>query len=259
MAGSTAAAGSPGAAGSTGAVGSAGAVGRGGAAGSDRGVGRGGTVDAAAPRGVSGGGFAVVAEVDASIGQDMRYATARNFTGAVVDGYDEPVCLLARPAAEALRRAQREVLRRGYSLLVYDCYRPQRAVDRFVRWARDGADQRTKAEFYPEVAKDRLIPEGYIAEKSGHSRGSTVDVTLTRLGRGPLDMGTPFDFFDPLAHTDGPRVTGPARENRDLLRRVLGRQGFVNLPQEWWHFTYRPEAFPDAYFDFPVSVASVHR
>ncbi|MER5487191.1 M15 family metallopeptidase [Streptomyces sp. NPDC002812] len=253
MAGRTAPAGSAGAAGSTGAVGSAGA------AGSDRGVGRGGVVDAAAPRGVSRGGFAVVAEVDASIGQDMRYATARNFTGAVVDGYDEPVCLLARPAAEALRRAQREVLRRGYSLLVYDCYRPQRAVDRFVRWARDGADQRTKAEFYPEVAKDRLIPEGYIAEKSGHSRGSTVDVTLTRLGRGPLDMGTPFDFFDPLAHTDSPRVTGPARENRDLLRRVLGRQGFVNLPQEWWHFTYRPEAFPDAYFDFPVSVASVHR
>ncbi|MFF1414919.1 M15 family metallopeptidase [Streptomyces sp. NPDC058289] len=209
--------------------------------------------------GAVAGGFVVVAEVDASIGQEMRYATTRNFTGAVVDGYDEPVCLLARPAAEALRRAQREVLRRGYSLLVYDCYRPQRAVDRFVRWARDGADQRTKAEFYPEVAKERLIPEGYIAERSGHSRGSTVDVTLTEVGRAPLDMGTPFDFFDPLAHTDSPRVTGPAREHRDLLRRVLGRQGFVNLPQEWWHFTYAPEAFPDAYFDFPVSVASVHR
>ncbi|MCP3759841.1 M15 family metallopeptidase [Streptomyces sp. TBY4] len=206
-----------------------------------------------------GGGFVVVAEVDGSLGQDMRYATERNFTGAVVEGYEEPVCLLARDAAEALRRAQREVLRRGYSLLVYDCYRPQRAVDRFVRWARDGADQRTKAEFYPEVEKGRLIPEGYIAERSGHSRGSTVDVTLTELGRGPLDMGTPFDFFDPLAHTDSPRVTGAARENRDLLRRVLGREGFVNLPQEWWHFTYRPEAFPDTYFDFPVSVASVHR
>ncbi|MCX4777018.1 M15 family metallopeptidase [Streptomyces sp. NBC_01264] len=213
----------------------------------------------AAERAAPGGGFTALAEVDASIGQEMRYATPRNFTGAVVDGYDEPVCLLARPAAEALRRAQREVLRRGYSLLVYDCYRPQRAVDRFVRWARDGADQSTKAEFYPGVAKDRLIPEGYIAERSGHSRGSTVDVTLTEFGRGPLDMGTPFDYFDPLAHTDSPRVTGAAREHRDLLRRVLGRQGFANLPQEWWHFTYAPEAFPDSYFDFPVSVASVHR
>ncbi|MFF3213639.1 M15 family metallopeptidase [Streptomyces sp. NPDC002886] len=204
-------------------------------------------------------GFVAVAEVDASIGQEMRYATPHNFTGAVVDGYDEPVCLLARPAAEALRRAQREVLRHGYSLLVYDCYRPQRAVDRFVRWARDGADQSTKTEFYPRVAKDRLIPEGYIAERSGHSRGSTVDVTLAELGRSALDLGTPFDFFDPLAHTDNPRVTGAAREHRDLLKRVLGRQGFVNLPQEWWHFTCAPEAFPATHFDFPVSVASVHR
>ncbi|WTS98355.1 M15 family metallopeptidase [Streptomyces sp. NBC_00096] len=204
-------------------------------------------------------GFAALAEVDPGIGQEMRYATAHNFTGAVVDGYEEPVCLLARPAARALHRAQREALRRGYSLLVYDCYRPQRAVDRFVRWARDGADQRTKAEFYPQVAKDRLIPEGYIAEKSGHSRGSTVDVTLTDLDREPLDMGTPFDHFDPLAHTASPRVTGAAREHRELLGRLLGGQGFVNLPEEWWHFTYRPEAFPDTYFDFPVSVASVHR
>lgn len=212
-------------------------------------------------------GFVALAHVDPSIGQDMRYAGVHNFTGAVVDGYEEPVCLLARPAAEALRRAQREVLRHGYSLLVYDCYRPQRAVDRFVRWAGDGADQATKAEFYPRVEKDRLIPEGYIAEKSGHSRGSTVDVTLTDLGRGssgrgssrraPLDMGTPFDFFDPLAHTDDPRVTGPAREHRETLRSVLAGQGFVNLPEEWWHFTYAPEAFPDTYFDFPVSVAAV--
>lgn len=202
-------------------------------------------------------GFVALAEVDPSIGQEMRYATAHNFTGGVVDGYDEPVCLLARPAAQALRRAQREALRRGYSLLVYDCYRPQRAVDRFVRWARDGADQRTKAEFYPHVAKDRLVPEGYIAEKSGHSRGSTVDVTLTDLSRHPVDMGTPFDYFDPLAHTDSPRVTGAARDHRELLKNVLGAQGFVNLPEEWWHFTYEPEAFPDTHFDFPVSVASV--
>ncbi|MCX5408623.1 M15 family metallopeptidase [Streptomyces sp. NBC_00335] len=248
MLGALAAVGAPGV---VAAPGSPGAVGALGAAVPPRAV----PVGRAAP----GDGFVVVSEVDATIGQEMRYATSRNFTGAVVDGYDEPVCLLARPAAEALRRAQREALRGGYSLLVYDCYRPQRAVDRFVRWARDGADQRTKAEFYPEVAKERLIPEGYIAEKSGHSRGSTVDVTLTEVGRGPLDMGTPFDFFDPLAHTASPRVTGSARAHREVLGRLLGAQGFVNLPQEWWHFTYAPEAFPATYFDFPVSVASVHR
>ncbi|CAM5362403.1 D-alanyl-D-alanine dipeptidase [Streptomyces avidinii] len=219
----------------------------------------GSAVAGSAVAGFAVAGFAALAEVDPSIGQEMRYAGAHNFTGAVVEGYEEPVCLLARPAAAALRRAQREVLRRGYSLLVYDCYRPQRAVDRFVAWARDAADQGTKAEFYPRVEKDRLIPEGYIAEKSGHSRGSTVDVTLTDLGREPLGMGTPFDFFDPLAHTDSPLVTGSARARRNLLREVLGAQGFVNLPQEWWHFTYEPEAFPDTYFDFPVSVTPAGR
>ncbi|MEU3776147.1 M15 family metallopeptidase [Streptomyces sp. NPDC032472] len=202
-------------------------------------------------------GFTALADVDPSIGQDIRYAGEHNFTGGVVDGYEEPVCLLARPAAEALRRAQRVLLRRGYSLLVYDCYRPQRAVDRFVRWAADENDQRTKAEFYPDVDKARLIPEGYIAEKSGHSRGSTVDVTLVRPPfRRSVDMGTAFDRFDPLSHTDDPRITGAARANRQLLVRVLGAEGFVNLPEEWWHFTYKPEAFPDTYFDFPVAVGS---
>ncbi|MCX4544792.1 M15 family metallopeptidase [Streptomyces sp. NBC_01565] len=212
--------------------------------------------------GLAGGsaapGFVALAEVDPSIGQDMRYAGPHNFTGARVPGYQEPVCLLARPAAEALRRAQREALRGGYALKVYDCYRPQRAVDHFVRWAGDAADQATKAEYYPAVAKDRLIPEGYIAERSGHSRGSTLDVTLVRLpARREVDMGTRFDFFDPLSHTDDRRVGAAARENRMWLKEVLGRQGFVNLPEEWWHFTYRPEAFPDRHFDFPVSVGSV--
>ncbi|MEV6956960.1 M15 family metallopeptidase [Streptomyces sp. NPDC051183] len=205
-------------------------------------------------------GFVALAEVDPSIGQDIGYATADNFTGGVVDGYEEPVCLLARPAAEALRRAQRELSRRGYSLKVYDCYRPQRAVDRFVRWARDPEDGSTKARFHPRVAKDRLIPDGYIAAKSGHSRGSTLDVTLAdRLSGQPLDMGTPFDFFDPLSHTDSPLIGAAARVHRQVLKRALGEQGFVNLPEEWWHFTYRPEAFPDTYFDFPVSVGAVHR
>ncbi|MEV7526610.1 M15 family metallopeptidase [Streptomyces sp. NPDC091371] len=206
-------------------------------------------------------GFVALREVDPSVRQDMRYAGARNFTGGVVDGYEEPVCLLARPAAEALRRAQRRLLRLGYSLRVYDCYRPQRAVDRFVRWARepDGPeDAAAKAEFYPLVARERLIPEGYIAEKSGHSRGSTVDVTLEELGgRGEVDMGTPFDFFDPLSNTDDPRVPAAARANRQVLKGALAAEGFVNLPEEWWHFTYKPEAYPDTYFDFPVAVAAV--
>lgn len=217
---------------------------------------------AGAPGAPAGGsappGFAALAHVDPTVRQDMRYATARNFTGRPVDGYEEPVCLLARPAAEALRRAQRELLPRGLSLKVYDCYRPQRAVDRFVRWAGDRADQGTKAEYYPDVEKGRLIPDGYIAERSGHSRGSTVDVTLVRTASArEVDMGTPFDLFGPLSHTDGPAVPPAARANRLLLLDVLRAQGFVNLPEEWWHFTLRPEAFPDTRFDFPVSVAAV--
>ncbi|MFD3541989.1 M15 family metallopeptidase [Streptomyces sp. NPDC058662] len=206
------------------------------------------------------GWFVAVREVDPSVREDMRYAGARNFTGAVVDGYAEPVCLLTRPAAEALRRAQRRLLPRGYTLRVYDCYRPQRAVDRFVRWARepDGpADLAAKAAHYPRVDRARLIPEGYIAEKSGHSRGSTLDVTLEHLSGRAVDMGTPFDFFDPRSHTDDPGAADTVRANRRLLRGVLAEQGFVNLPEEWWHFTHRPEAFPSTFFDFPVSVASL--
>ncbi|MFD3780148.1 M15 family metallopeptidase [Streptomyces sp. NPDC058612] len=203
-------------------------------------------------------GFAALAHVDPTVRQDMRYATARNFTGRPVDGYEDPVCLLARPAADALRRAQRGLLLRGLSLKVYDCYRPQRAVDRFVRWAGDPADQGTKADYYPDVDKDRLIPDGYIAERSGHSRGSTVDVTLVDAASGrELDMGTPFDLFGPRSHTDSPAVPPAARANRLLLLRALRAQGFVNLPEEWWHFTHRPEVFPDTHFDFPVSVAAV--
>ncbi|MFB0632522.1 M15 family metallopeptidase [Streptomyces sp. AB3(2024)] len=213
----------------------------------------------AVPAGAEGrlAGFAALRDVDPSIGEDMRYAGARNFTGAVVDGYAEPVCLLARPAAEALRRAQRELLRGGYALKVYDCYRPQRAVDRFVRWAGEPDDPAAKAEYYPEVDKGRLIPDGYIAAKSAHSRGSTVDVTLVApAARREVDMGTPFDFFGPASHTDSPEVAAAARANRRLLERALGAQGFVNLPEEWWHFTLRPEAFPDTAFDVPVSVAA---
>ncbi|PWK71383.1 D-alanyl-D-alanine dipeptidase [Streptomyces sp. CG 926] len=226
--------------------------------------------------------FVALSSVDPTILQDMRYVRAHNFVGEPVDGYRQPVCLLTRPAAQALHRAQVNLLRRGYSLKVYDCYRPQRAVDHFVRWAEDLGDERRKAEFYPRVDKSRLFEDGYIAKKSGHSRGSTMDVTLVRLPALPaprprpgqesvpcyapraerypdnsVDMGTGFDCFDTLSHTDDPRVQGAQRANRDLLRSALTAQGFVNLPEEWWHFTHKPELFPDTYFDFPVAYRSV--
>ncbi|MFG3508718.1 M15 family metallopeptidase [Streptomyces sp. NPDC047821] len=226
--------------------------------------------------------FVALRSVDPTIIQEMRYTTAHNFVGEPVDGYRQPVCILTRPAAEALHRAQVRLLRQGRSLKVYDCYRPQRAVDHFVRWAKDLGDERMKAEFYPLVPKSRLFADGYIAEKSGHSRGSTVDLTVVdlpaartrpyvpgerlvpcyapreeRFPDNSVDMGTGFDCFDTLSHTEDPRVRGAQRANRQLLKGTLAAEGFVNLPEEWWHFTYKPEPFPGTYFDFPVSRRSV--
>ncbi|ALV49097.1 D-alanyl-D-alanine dipeptidase [Streptomyces althioticus] len=226
--------------------------------------------------------FVALHSVDPTILHEIRYVTQHNFVGERIDGYRQPLCILTRPAAEALRTAQRRLLPQGYSLKVYDCYRPQRAVDHFVRWGEDLDDQTMKAEFYPNVDKTRLFADGYIAEKSGHSRGSTVDLTLVKLPAQPtrpyrpgepltpcfapkderfpdnsLDMGTGYDCFDTLSHTLDPRITGEQRANRTLLKSTLEDLGFVNLAEEWWHYTFKPEAYPDTYFDFPVSHRSV--
>jgi D-alanyl-D-alanine dipeptidase len=236
----------------------------------------------AAPEPTAPREFVALSSVAPTIIQEMRYATAHNFVGGRIDGYRRPLCILTRPAAEALRRAQVRLLRQGYSLKVYDCYRPQRAVDHFVRWAEDLEDEVMKQEFYPQVHKSRLFADGYIAEKSGHSRGSTVDLTLVKLPAQPtrpyvpgerlvpcfaprserfpdssVDMGTGYDCFDTLSHTDDPRITGAQRTNRQLLKSTLVAEGFVNLPEEWWHFTYKPEPFPDTFFDFPVARRSI--
>ena len=141
----------------------------------------------------------------------------------------------------------------GLGLKVFDAYRPQRAVDDFMRWAADPDDTTMKATYYPNVDKSDLIPKGYIAARSGHSRGSTVDVTLARLTDGrELDMGGPFDYFDPLSWPSSMRVTAAQYRNRMKLREVMTRHGFEPLREEWWHFTLRSEPYPDTYFDFPV-------
>jgi D-alanyl-D-alanine dipeptidase len=172
--------------------------------------------------------------------------------GAPIDGYERPVCLLTEPAAQALAAVQRDLRAAGLGLRVYDCYRPQRAVDHFLRWAADLGDQRTKATFYPRVAKQELIARGYIAERSGHSRGSTVDVTLVGADGAPLEMGTPFDLFDERSHTDSQEVPDAARANRAKLRAAMERRGFRNLAVEWWHYTLEGEPYPERRFDTPV-------
>jgi D-alanyl-D-alanine dipeptidase len=182
---------------------------------------------------------------------DMRYFRAENFTGKRVDGYEAPVCLLTHQAATALAAVQRDLKSRNLGLKVFDCYRPTIAVRHFVRWARDG-DNSTKAEFYPHVAKINLFREGYISSRSGHSRGSTVDLTLVSLpGHEELDMGTPFDFLSPQSGLHG-KVSAHARANRKLLADAMRVRGFIPYDKEWWHFTLRNEPFPNSYFEFPV-------
>ena len=184
---------------------------------------------------------------------DMRYFGVDNFVGKRVDGYEAPRCLLTRRAAAALSTAQRDLAGRGLGLKVLDCYRPRRAVAHFVRWARDLADVTRKADYYPDIDKRNLFRLGYIAERSGHSRGSTVDITLVqRAGGGDPDMGTPFDFFSPKSWPSDISVNTMARRNRALLAAAMARAGFQAYAKEWWHFTLRNETFPASYFDFPV-------
>lgn len=201
-------------------------------------------------------GFVDVQSIEPSIRADIRYAGPNNFVGEPVDAYEAPTCLLSGPAARALAQVQADLRDDGLTLLVFDCYRPQAAVDHFVRWAADTLDVRTKAEYYPDVDKSLLFEEGYIAERSGHSRASTVDLTIARVGADstiePLDMGTPFDFFDPLSHTESPDITPDQLANRLLLRDAMEAGGFRNYVNEWWHYTLVDEPYPDVYFDEPV-------
>ncbi|WLS43686.1 M15 family metallopeptidase [Micromonospora profundi] len=227
-------------------------------------------------------GFVVLSDVDPRIHSDIRYATDHNFVGRPIAAYPEPLCLLTRPAAEALRRAQDAALAGGHSLKVYDCYRPQPAVDDFVAWSKSPREQQTKAEFYPRLDKDRLFADGYIGAPTAHSRGSTVDLTLVdeppasqppflpgqpqvactapvgqRFADNSVDMGTGFDCFDTRAHTADSRVSETARTNRQLLKRLMADAGFVNYDREWWHYRFRDEPYPDTFFAAPVARSSV--
>jgi zinc D-Ala-D-Ala dipeptidase len=197
-------------------------------------------------------GFVDVATVVPGLVAEMRYAGTHNFVGRRIDGYAAAHCLLTRPAAEALAEVARDLAPRGFIIKVFDCYRPARAVANFVRWARDLNDTGSKAEFYPNVDKRTLFQDGYISSRSGHSRGSTLDLTLARTGDGELDMGTPFDFFSPLSSPAAAGVRAEAKANRALLATAMRRRGFRPYVKEWWHFTLASEPFPNTYFDFPV-------
>ena len=205
-------------------------------------------------------GFVLLSDAVPDAILEIRYYSTYNFIGDRIDGYEEPIALLTKEAAAALRAVSDEMVKQGYRLKIYDAYRPQMAVSHFMRWALDAGDARMKAYFYPELEKDRLFPLGFIAERSGHSRGSTVDLTLFDMKTGKeIDMGGPFDYFGDKSHPDYTGITAEQHVNRILLRDAMTTQGFKPIAEEWWHFTLQNEPYPDTYFTFPVSRKSLER
>lgn len=202
-------------------------------------------------------GFVYLKSVVPEIVLDMRYCTNDNFVGRPIDGYLSCRCIMTETAAKALKGVQDELRRFSLGLKVFDAYWPQRAVDDFVRWTRDLKDTKMKSKHYPDVAKKDLFNKGYIFGKSGHSRRSTVDLTIIYIDNQgklqELDMGTGFDFFNPKSSPEDTAMTPQQRGNRMLLQLVMEKHGFMSYSKEWWHFTLKGEPYPDTYFDFPVN------
>lgn len=223
-------------------------------------------------------GFVDIKEVIPSIIVEARYFGEHNFVGTKVDGYNAPKCIFTKEAAMALSKVQEELIQKSLTLKVYDCYRPKRAVDHFVSWAQDINNIKMKKEFYPDIEKSDTIEQGYISPTSGHSRGSSIDLTIVPIPIPPqeeyipgmplkecylsvnerfkdnsLDMGTGFDCFNELSHTENAKVGKVQLQNRLLLKSVMGKYGFTNYVKEWWHYRLKNEPFPDTYFDFVIN------
>ncbi|RIA10367.1 D-alanyl-D-alanine dipeptidase [Flavobacteriaceae bacterium MAR_2010_72] len=198
-------------------------------------------------------GFVYAKDVIADLDVELRYFSSHNFVGDTIEGYKANKLIVTFETANALKKVQNELQQQNLCLKVYDGYRPQRAVNHFIEWAKDLADTINKQEFYPDVDKRFLFRDGYIASRSGHSRGSTLDLTIIDgITSEPLDMGSPYDFFGEQSWVAYEQITEAQKQNRQLLQSIMLKHGFRNYPQEWWHFTLRDEPFPDTYFDFEV-------
>jgi D-alanyl-D-alanine dipeptidase len=223
--------------------------------------------------------FVYLHEVDPTILVSLRYKSNENFIGKPIDGYKKSVVIMTKQAAESLKLVQKDVKKNGYSLVVYDAYRPQQAVNHFVRWAEDVEDQPKKIQYYPHIGKARVFQLGYVSKRSGHSRGSTIDLTLIENGKqlhaiqekectlldgstitllddGTVDMGSSFDLFDEASHFENNLIEAPYKKLRRYLRSVMEKHGFKGCVEEWWHFTLKKEPFPanqdNSYFDFVI-------
>ncbi|MBE7632973.1 peptidase M15 [Tenacibaculum finnmarkense genomovar ulcerans] len=197
--------------------------------------------------------FSYLKDIAPTIKQEMRYCSKNNFVGTSINGYQEAVLIGSTAMAKALKKVQENLLKKGLSLKIFDAYRPQTAVNHFVKWARVINDTLMKQKYYPTINKRHLFRKGFIASKSGHSRGSTVDLTIVDLKTGnELDMGSPFDFFGISSHISYQKLTKKQKQNRQLLQTVMRKYNFRPYSKEWWHFTLRFEPFPKTYFKFPV-------
>jgi len=198
-------------------------------------------------------GFVYVADIIPTILLEIRYFSEDNFTGTIIDGYEASKAILTKEAAEALKIAADALYERGYYIKIFDAYRPQRAVNHFIRWSQDPFDTKMKEKYYPELDKSVLFELGYIAKRSGHSRGSTVDLTLVEVSTGEeLDMGSGFDFLGEISNHGTTLITPVQEKNRIILRDAMVNAGFAAYSKEWWHYSLKDEPYPDTYFDFPV-------
>lgn len=198
-------------------------------------------------------GFVFLSDADATIKSELRYLSNNNFIGKKIDGYYDNCIIVTKETADALQKVQTVLIKKGLSLKVFDAYRPQQAVNHFVRWARVLNDTLMKKQYYPEVPKSELFKRGYIASKSGHTRGSTIDLTIVDIKTGKeLDMGSPYDFFGVKSHPFYKNISEKQKKNRFYLREVMMANNFKPYNNEWWHFTLRNEPFPITYFNFPI-------
>ena len=222
-------------------------------------------------------GFVNIVDLIPDVQLDIRYFESHNFVGEMVNGYNAGKCIITKEAAAALAEVQKDLNRFSLAIKIYDCYRPQRAVNHFVQWATEIDNTKTKKEFYPDIDKRNLFKDGYIDSKSGHSRGSTIDLTIIpvpaprqpkyipgqklsacyqpvgkRFRDNTIDMGTGFDCFHELSHTENKNIGGQQRINRMLLKLLMEKYGFRNFEKEWWHYTLNNEPYPDTYFDFAI-------
>ena len=200
-------------------------------------------------------GFVLLTDVIPDALLEIRYYSTLNFVGERIDSYDAPVAYLTKEAACALKKASDALKKQGYVIEIFDAYRPQSAVDHFKRWAKDLNATEMKPYFYPDVDKSDLFKQGYIAEKSAHSRGAAVDLTIVDMKSGQeLDMGSAFDFFGEVSHSEHTEgLTEAQINNRSILRKAMTENGFKPMAEEWWHFSLEKEPYPDTYFDFPIT------